>query len=74
MLGEVIDQIAPLLIGHRGVADFLVEVNMLQHAFERRIGEFESAESLVEPVANLMVQVGLQIRPSTSSGTKNASV
>jgi hypothetical protein len=47
---------------------------MLQHAFERRIGEFESAESLVEPVANLMVQVGLQIRPSTSSGTKNASV
>lgn len=63
-----VDEVAPLLVGHSGVADLAVEVDVLKYAFERRVGLFERAKRLVEPVADLMVKVLLQLVPPPANG------
>ncbi len=74
MLGEVVDEVTPLLVGHRGVADLLVEVDVLKHAFKSLVGVFECGKGFVEPVADLVVQVGLEVGPAGGFGDEERVV
>ena len=75
VLGEVRDQLAQLLVGDLRLADLAVEVDVLEHAFERRVGVLQRGERLVEAVADVVVQLVADVVPAgLRSGTKKVSL
>ena len=60
VLGEVVDEIAPLFVGDGCGADTPVEVDVLEHALERWVVGFER---LVQPVTDLMVKIVADLIP-----------
>ena len=66
VLGEVVDQVAQLPVRDRGLADLAGEVDVLDHALQRRVFVLlQRGERLVQPVADgLGVQLVPQVLPA----------
>ena len=65
VLREVIDEVAPLLVRNDGSTDPPVEVDVLQHTLQRGIALLERAESSVQPIAHLMVDIVANVPPAS---------
>ena len=63
VLGEVDDQVPQLLVRDRRLADLAGEVDVLDDAFEGRVGLLQRGEGLVEPVADVVVDLVEEVVP-----------
>ena len=64
VLGEVDDEVSELLVRDRGLADLAGEVDVLDHAFEGGVGLLQRREGLVEPVADVVVDLVEEVVPA----------
>ena len=60
----MVDEIAPLLVSDGGRANPSVEVDVLEHAFERWVVSLEGGERLVESVTDLVMKVVANVTPT----------
>ena len=49
------DQLAQFLIGNRRLANLAIEIDVTEHAFERRVLVFECAEGFVQTIADILM-------------------
>ena len=64
VLGEVVDEVPPLLVRNGSVTDPPIEVDVLQHPLQRGIALLKTGKSPVQPVAHLIVNVFVKVRPA----------
>ncbi len=65
---EVLDQLAQLLVRQLGLADGAGEVDVVEHALQAGVLLLQRPQGLVEPVADVVVQLVAQVLPAGPLG------